>query len=135
LVSFFVLLIADLAHPDVCSVRTDFSKSEDTALAVTLQSDGKIVVAGGASGYFAIIRYNTDGSLDPTFGGDGRSLRISVETAQRSGIWRSRVTEKSWRREISKIPITTWTSRRDSMMNLRDIGSFAGASRHLPPLR
>ena len=50
--------------------------TEDQAFAVALQSDGKIVVAGysliGASNYdFVVVRYNTDGSLDSGFDGDG----------------------------------------------------------------
>ncbi|MGH2674811.1 MAG: PxKF domain-containing protein [Actinomycetota bacterium] len=61
-------------------VVTDFvSNSEDTAFAVAIQADGKIVVAGysigqsGPGGYnFALARYNTDGSLDTTFDGDGK---------------------------------------------------------------
>ncbi len=44
------------------------------ANALSLQADGKIVVAGSASGGatstdFALARYNTDGTLDTTFGG------------------------------------------------------------------
>lgn len=46
--------------------------------AVTVQSDGRIVVAGSATGpglaesrQFAVIRLNSDGSLDPTFGTAG----------------------------------------------------------------
>jgi uncharacterized delta-60 repeat protein len=39
------------------------------------QPDGKRLVAGYAGGNWAIARYNTDGSLDPTFGGgDGKSV-------------------------------------------------------------
>ncbi|MET7518168.1 calcium-binding protein [Streptomyces sp. NPDC005480] len=55
----------------------DFQWGE--AHAVALQSDGKIVVAGGAwRGYenccwFVVARYNSNGSLDTSFGGgDGR---------------------------------------------------------------
>ncbi|MFF9328155.1 calcium-binding protein [Streptomyces sp. NPDC014776] len=50
---------------------------DDWANAVTLQSDGKIVVAGTAwrdaenCCWFVVARYNGDGSLDPTFNGDG----------------------------------------------------------------
>jgi uncharacterized delta-60 repeat protein len=39
--------------------------------AVAIQTDGKIVVVGGANGDFAVVRYNRNGSLDLTFGGDG----------------------------------------------------------------
>jgi uncharacterized delta-60 repeat protein len=41
---------------------------------VAIQSDGKAVVVGyhkNANYDFALIRYNTDGSMDSTFGGDG----------------------------------------------------------------
>ena len=44
----------------------------DSAWSVTLQTDGKIVAAGAADGDFAVVRYNTDGSLDTGFDGDGK---------------------------------------------------------------
>ncbi|TML99050.1 MAG: hypothetical protein E6G02_14550 [Actinobacteria bacterium] len=57
-------------------VTTDFAGNDDTAFAVVLQSDGKIVVAGGAktsrSQDFALARYNANGSLDATFGTGGK---------------------------------------------------------------
>jgi uncharacterized delta-60 repeat protein len=56
-------------------VRTDFAGGSDQAFAVAIQGDGKIVAAGSASVSgvdFALVRYNSDGSLDPTFDGDGR---------------------------------------------------------------
>jgi uncharacterized delta-60 repeat protein len=56
-------------------VTTDFGEFEQ-GLAVAIQGDGKIVTAGTAavSGNFdfALARYNTDGSLDTTFSGDGK---------------------------------------------------------------
>jgi uncharacterized delta-60 repeat protein len=42
-----------------------------SAVAVTLQPDGKIVVAGQAQG-FALARYTPNGVLDPTFGSGGK---------------------------------------------------------------
>jgi uncharacterized delta-60 repeat protein len=58
-------------------VRTDFMSGEDQANGVAIQADGKIVVAGFASvsfdKTFALARYNVDGSLDPSFDGDGRA--------------------------------------------------------------
>ncbi len=54
---------------------TSIGSSHDIGNAVAIQSDGKIVVAGetdtpsGAD--FAVLRYNTDGSLDTSFSGDG----------------------------------------------------------------
>jgi uncharacterized delta-60 repeat protein len=41
------------------------------AWAVAVQHDGRIVAAGYASGRFALVRYRTDGSLDPSFGTAG----------------------------------------------------------------
>ena len=54
---------------------TDFTPGDDLAFGVAIQADGKIVAAGradGAGGRFALTRYNTDGTLDATFGGDGQ---------------------------------------------------------------
>lgn len=54
-------------------VITDFNNSaDDEGLAATLQTDGKILVAGISNNDFALVRYNTDGSLDKSFSGDGR---------------------------------------------------------------
>lgn len=60
-------------------VTTDFNLSTDIANAVAVQPDGKIVVGGFTytnndfSGEdFALARYNTDGSLDTSFGTNGR---------------------------------------------------------------
>jgi uncharacterized delta-60 repeat protein len=57
-------------------VLTDFGSDFGSAYALALQPDGKIVVAGyssSASGgsTFALARYLPDGTLDPSFGGDG----------------------------------------------------------------
>ncbi len=41
------------------------------AFGVAIQSDGKIVVVGRSDGQFAVVRYNTNGSLDTSFDGDG----------------------------------------------------------------
>ena len=56
-------------------VTTDFAGNGDEARAVALQPDGKIVAAGGALGAtvdFALARYGPDGTLDTTFGADGK---------------------------------------------------------------
>ena len=42
-----------------------------SAWAVAIQTDGRIVAAGSSGPNFALARYNTDGSLDRTFSGDG----------------------------------------------------------------
>jgi uncharacterized delta-60 repeat protein len=55
-------------------VITPISNSGDVATGVAIQSDGKIIAAGYSysNGYnFALARYNTDGSLDTSFGEGG----------------------------------------------------------------
>jgi uncharacterized delta-60 repeat protein len=55
-------------------VTTNLTSRYDYALGVKVQADGKLVVAGPASGRggrFALVRYADDGTLDDTFGGDG----------------------------------------------------------------
>ncbi|MFF5484558.1 calcium-binding protein [Streptomyces virginiae] len=44
-----------------------------SAADLALQPDGRVVVAGAGPGGVTLARYNTDGSLDPTFDGDGRA--------------------------------------------------------------
>src|SRR6266446_7815281 len=60
-------------------VMTDINRSTDIAHAVAVQADGKLVVVGQTyknndfSGEdFVVTRYNTDGTLDNTFGSGGR---------------------------------------------------------------
>jgi uncharacterized delta-60 repeat protein len=56
---------------------TSFGASE-TPRGMVLQPDGKIVLAGfkdtGATKYFALARYNPNGSLDTTFAGSGKKV-------------------------------------------------------------
>jgi uncharacterized delta-60 repeat protein len=52
-------------------VMTDFG-SYEAASGIAVQADGKIVAAGSSEGDFALARYSADGSLDPSFDGDGR---------------------------------------------------------------
>ncbi|MBK9191727.1 MAG: hypothetical protein IPM77_09555 [Crocinitomicaceae bacterium] len=57
-------------------VTTDFNNFEDAAHSVAIQPDGKIVVGGESSTAmgpdFAVARYNSDGTLDNTFSGNGK---------------------------------------------------------------
>jgi uncharacterized delta-60 repeat protein len=60
-------------------VLTDLKRSTDLANAVAAQADGKLVVVGQtyknndfSDEDFAVARYNTDGTLDTTFGARGR---------------------------------------------------------------
>ena len=57
-------------------VTTDFAGSGDGAGAIAVQPDGKLVAAGAATINdqvdFALARYNSDGTLDTSFGTAGR---------------------------------------------------------------
>lgn len=62
-------------------IITDFNGSNDGASAIALQPDGKILVGGnsyngdpytGTDYDFALARYNPDGTLDASFGSDGK---------------------------------------------------------------
>ena len=80
-------LVAALAHPAVAApggldttfgtgglVRTDITTVGDTAYGVAVQPDGMIVAvgtAGGKNSTFAVVRYEKDGTLDPSFGSGG----------------------------------------------------------------
>ena len=50
-------------------VTTTVGASAAVARDAIVQADGKIVVVGSAGSDTAVVRYNTDGSLDTTFGG------------------------------------------------------------------
>ncbi|MCW5961856.1 MAG: VCBS repeat-containing protein [Pyrinomonadaceae bacterium] len=57
---------------------TSFSASNDVALSLAVQADGKLVAAGsgnfdlGSNGLLAAARFNTNGSLDTSFGTGGK---------------------------------------------------------------
>jgi uncharacterized delta-60 repeat protein len=62
-------------------LRTDFFGNEDHASGIVVQPDGHYVVAGSAqltpdfaSVDFALARYNSDGSLDTSFGVGGKTI-------------------------------------------------------------
>src|SRR5262245_36012650 len=60
-------------------VTTDFAGPDDKATSVAFQPDGKILVAGAAGPYvirgfdFALARYNSNGTLDASFGTGGKA--------------------------------------------------------------
>ena len=75
----------DPAFGENGKVTTSFEEAPSGALALTLQADGKMVVAGYAGGPYdrsvrmAVARYLADGTLDPDFGGgDGRVVVPSI---------------------------------------------------------
>jgi uncharacterized delta-60 repeat protein len=77
----------DTSFGDNGRVVTDFDPTAATegAAAAVLQPDGKIVAAGFAAfinpgpAVFAVVRYNTDGSLDQTFGTGGKASTSIVQ--------------------------------------------------------
>lgn len=80
----------DLAFGNNGAVATDFG-GDDYATAVAVQSDGKIVVAGGSIDTagnlrLALARYGADGQLDTAFGSNGKRL-VSVANWQDSEAW------------------------------------------------
>lgn len=58
--------------------RTTVGDGNDVGRSVAIQSDGKILVAGqlsfGSLGSFGVVRYNSNGTLDTSFDGDGRVI-------------------------------------------------------------
>jgi uncharacterized delta-60 repeat protein len=66
-------------------VTTDFiNGSNDRARGLAVQSDGKVVLAGSSetgNSVFALARYNTNGSLDTSFDGDGKLTTNLVGTS------------------------------------------------------
>jgi uncharacterized delta-60 repeat protein len=70
---------------------TPFASGPDRAYAIAIQPDGKIVVGGeatitGSGQDFALVRYNTDGSLDTGFGTGGKVLTAIKSAAGRDAI-------------------------------------------------
>ncbi|TKB90336.1 MAG: tandem-95 repeat protein [Nitrospira sp.] len=59
-------------------VSTDLAGGNDRADSLTIQSDGKVLLLGfgfnGTSFDVALVRYNSDGSLDTSFNGTGKVL-------------------------------------------------------------
>src|SRR5206468_1942992 len=55
-------------------VTTRFNRGRSVADGVVIQGNGKIIAVGAArdGGRFALARYNADGTLDATFGGNGK---------------------------------------------------------------
>jgi len=66
-------------------VTTDFGGNEDLGFNVAVQTDGKIVVSGESNDDFAVVRYNSDGSLDTGFGTGGKVTThlYGVESVER----------------------------------------------------
>ena len=67
----------DVTFDDDGKVSTEFGSYKSAVRSLALQLDGKIIAAGstynnGSYHRFAVARYNNDGSLDTSFGTEGR---------------------------------------------------------------
>lgn len=77
-------------------VTTPIGLFDDIIYAVKIQSDGKIVVAGSTDNYsriadkhvfnFALARYNANGSLDNSFGSNGKVI-TAIGVTNCHGYW------------------------------------------------
>jgi uncharacterized delta-60 repeat protein len=73
-------------------VITDFSGSDDQAFAMVLQTDGKLVIGGGAinpqtsESEFALARYDATGALDNSFGNGGKTATAFDEASLLSSL-------------------------------------------------
>lgn len=81
----------DLSFGGTGEVTTAVGSSNAAANAMALQTDGKIILAGyGFSGVnqdFAVVRYNTNGTLDTSFGGTGKVITgVGAGGAQASAV-------------------------------------------------
>ncbi len=69
-------------------VTTDFSAGNDGAAALAIQPDNKIVLVGTASGTLyreiVAVRYNSDGSLDTSFGTGGKVIIAAINPPGKS---------------------------------------------------
>jgi uncharacterized delta-60 repeat protein len=63
----------DPSFGDGGKVLTSFGCGSEGANAIAIQPDGKILAAGFAGSAIAVARYQADGSLDPSWDGDGRA--------------------------------------------------------------
>jgi uncharacterized delta-60 repeat protein len=67
-------------------LTTSFENGDDTGASVAVQADGKILQGGyvvnGMNFDYTLVRYNTDGSLDTSFDGDGKVVTSTSSTSE-----------------------------------------------------
>lgn len=77
----------DTTYGNAGVVTTSFSSGTAYVYALARQSDGKLVAAGVVQGQgYAVARYNTDGSLDTSFGSGGTVTIASAGFARQVAI-------------------------------------------------
>ncbi|HEV7643971.1 MAG TPA: hypothetical protein VGO50_08535 [Pyrinomonadaceae bacterium] len=67
-------------------VLTPVGAGNDTLRGIVVQSDGKIVAVGSSSNDFSFARWNIDGSVDTTFGTNGKTIVNLGGTETASGL-------------------------------------------------
>ncbi len=81
-------------------VTTDLGGLGDYAQSVHLQTDGRIVVSGpsynGSDNDFALVRYNSNGSLDNTFGSGGKVTTAIGSSNDQDGSVAIQADERLW---------------------------------------
>jgi uncharacterized delta-60 repeat protein len=66
-------------------VATDLGGTAVNVAGLAVQPDGKIVVSGQVDAGFGLVRYQSDGSLDPTFGNGGLITTVPSGSGQPIG--------------------------------------------------
>ncbi|UHC20011.1 hypothetical protein LRS73_34140 (plasmid) [Methylobacterium currus] len=80
LVRYTAAGVLDTSFGQGGKILTAVGSAADMAYSVTVQADGKILLAGaayynsGKDSDFAVVRYNADGSLDTSFGQGGKTI-------------------------------------------------------------
>jgi serralysin len=88
--------VNDATSLGISRVLTDLGSKDEYAKAIMVLPNGKVLIEGpvgfdSGQSYnysFAQVQYNTDGSLDTSFGTDGTRITEFVNGLQRNGIYR-----------------------------------------------
>jgi uncharacterized delta-60 repeat protein len=112
----------DLSFDGDGKVTTDLGDAVEFCYSVAIQSDGKIVLAGGTANFtkIAVVRYNANGSIDSTFDMDG-VMTTTVGTTYNMG---RAVTIQSDGKILIAGQSTSGASRDFSLIRLNTDGSF-----------
>ena len=65
------------------TITTNFGRGGAFGRGIAIQENGTIVAVGAAKGKFALARYNENGMLDPSFGGNGK---VTTNFTQRGDV-------------------------------------------------
>jgi uncharacterized delta-60 repeat protein len=88
------------------TVTIDFNNESNSCQSINRQADGKLIVSGSSQGFsndthFSIARLNTDGSIDSSFGIDGK---ITTDLLEKEYLFESAL------QADGKLIVTGWTS-------------------------